>query len=495
MIYVYNSNANFKKQIEYVFMNIFYVLGLDYIFISNGFDNKLNQEDLLLAYTDEKLAVSFINKFKNIIIIKPSNKLFCEDYLKINSIPNEIRRYYDVNSIFSEDKDLYINEEFNDKLVIKTNIDIVSDIFFMLSRYEEAVDIKAYENEKYKRFSAGSSIAFKNGILDKPIVNEHIDLLWSFIVKFNLDYKKKNWWGEKSFAACLTHDIDFIQKYKKFKDVIKPSASLFFKNKKPFAAIKNVFNFFGGYRKDPYNTFDYIINLEKSYGFRSSFYFMSGGNSEFDNAYNIYNTNVKKLIQNIEDVCFEVGCHYSFNSYNDEKMIKDEKEKLDQLIKQKPYGGRQHYLRFLIPYTWRYQEKSGLLYDSTLSFADAEGFRCGTCFPFKPYDLLDNRIINIWEIPLIVMEGSLQNKAYRAYLPEKGLEETKKLIDTVKKHNGVFVMLYHNSSFDYSDILLDGWKNTYEETMKYLYENNCLGTSGREIIKYWEAYDSGMDKL
>jgi hypothetical protein len=161
-------------------------------------------------------------------------------------------------------------------------------------------------------------------------------------------------------------------------------------------------------------------------------------------------------------------------------MIK-EKIALDSKINYK-YGCRQHYLRFRVPYTWRFQERANLLYDTTLSFADAEGFRCGTCFPFRPYDLLDNKVLNIWEIPLIVMEESLHSKDYRAYSPEQGLEITKKLINTVKKHKGVFTLLYHNSSFDYTRKEWDGWKDTYEKTMKYLYEGNCLGASGREII-------------
>lgn len=481
MIYIYNSNTVFQKQIGYVFMNIFNVLGINYSFLNDSINDKLKQDDILIIYSNEESSSNLIDKSKNAIIIIPSNKLFSQNYLKISSVPQKSRKYNDIISIFSEDKDLYIKEDFNDKRIIKTNIDIISDIFFMLSRYEEVVNTQAVENEKFNRFPASESIAFKNDFLDRPIVNEQIDLFWSFIEKFNLGYTKKKWWGDKDFAACLTHDVDEVLKYKNFKNILRLTFSLLIKQRKPKTAVEKLFNYFKGYKKDPYYTFDYIINLEKSYGFRSSFYFMNGGTSEYDN-YNNPDKIVKKLIKQIEDTGFEAGYHCSFNSYNDEKVLKEEKEKLDLLINRKPYGCRQHYLRFQAPYTWEYQERAGLMYDTTLSFADAEGFRCGTCFPFKPYDLIENRILNIWEIPLIVMEGTLQSKAYRAYSPKAGLEVTKKLIDTVKKYNGVFTMLYHNSSFDYTESRWDGWKETYEETMRYLYEENSLGTSGREII-------------
>lgn len=495
MIYIYNSNTKYQKQIEYTFWNIFYILGVDYTFNYNSKNNSFKSDDILVLYGDGKESDLYISRFQNIISIKPSEKIFSESYLKKESVPNSVKRFdiknsegenSDIISIFNNNTDLYIQENLKKQSVIKTNIDIISDIFFMLTRYEEVVNIEAYKNEKFNRFSASESLAFKHNFLHRPIVNEHIDLLWNCIDRFNLGYKKKKWWGDKEFVACLTHDVDFIQKYRKFKNVIRPSANLFFKQKRPLKAVKNLFNYFRGYEKDPFYTFDYIINLEKSYNFKSSFYFMSGGNSEFDNNYNIYDKKIKELMQKIDSVGSELGYHCSFNSYNDANMLREEKQKLDSLLNKNPYGCRQHFLRFEAPLTWRYQEKLGLLYDTTLSYADAEGFRCGTCFPYKPYDLLEDRVLNIWEIPLIVMEGSLQNADYRGYTSGKGLEVTKLLIDTVRKHNGVFTILYHNSSFDDYEPSWNGWKDTYEKTMKYLYDNNCLGISGREIIKLFD---------
>lgn len=463
-------------------MNIFNILGISYLFINNSIDIKLKQDDILVIYSDEESSSHLIDISKNTIIIIPSNELFSDNYLKISSMPWKIKKYNDMVSIFSEDKDLYVIEDFNEKRIIKTNIDIISDIFFMLTRYEEVVNIKAIENDKHSRFPASGSLSFKNGFLDRPVVNEQIDLLWSFIDKFHIGYTKKKWWGDNDFAACLTHDVDGVLKYKRFSNILKPTAGLLIKQGNPKAAIENFFNYFKGYRKDPYYVFDYITNVEKSYCFKSSFFFMNGGTSKYDNNYNPYKI-VKKLIAQIEDAGFEAGYHCSYNSYNNENILYEEKKGMDLLIAKKPYGCRQHYLRFRVPYTWRCQESAGLLYDTTIGFADTEGFRCGTCFPFKPYDLLDNRILDIWEIPLILMDVSLQSDDYRAYSPEEGLEKTKKLIDRVKSYNGVFTMLYHNSSFDYTDHAWNGWKETFEGTMRYLYEENSLGTSGREIIE------------
>ncbi|EHI99333.1 hypothetical protein CDLVIII_2734 [Clostridium sp. DL-VIII] len=492
MIYIYNSNNKFQKQIEYVFMNIFSFLGLKY---SYEFDknSSLKRDDILIIYDELESKEYYKDYVQNIITIKPSGTLFSESYLKRDSIPSKIRKYEFKNgrcicdniiSIFNDRNELYIKYNIENKKIIETNIDIISDIFFMLSRYEEVVNEEVYENEKFKRFSASESIIFKNNFLHRPIVNEHIELLWSLIDSFNLGYKKKKWWGIKEFAACLTHDVDMVMKFNSIKSIVKPIFKLMVKNidmNKIFSIVDIYLR--NNYRKDPFWTFDYIMNIEKKYSFKSSFYFMSGGNSKFDNFYSIEDEKVLRLINNMEKNGFEAGYHCSFNSYNNFNVMEREKSAIDKILNNKSYGCRQHFLRFRAPLTWKLQEKLGFLYDSTLSYADAEGFRCGTCIPYKPYDLLEDRVLNIIEIPLIVMDGSLQNPDYRAYSPKEGLGKTKSLIEVVKKYNGVFTILYHNSSFDYYNHMWDGWKETYEETMSYLCKSNCYGTNGREIVK------------
>src|SRR4030065_531226 len=105
-----------------------------------------------------------------------------------------------------------------------------------------------------------------------------------------------------------------------------------------------------------------------------------------------------------------------------DKMIL-EKKKLDKIAASKDYGCRQHYLRWETPLTWRNQEKTGLLYDATLSFADHTGFRCGICMPFQPFDFVENRKLNIWELPLPVMEDSLRAYNYQNLTPEAAYEQ------------------------------------------------------------------------
>lgn len=127
--------------------------------------------------------------------------------------------------------------------------------------------------------------------------------------------------------------------------------------------------------------------------------------------------------------------------------------------------------------------KSKMKYNITLSFAEHEGFRCGICFPYKPFDILENRVLNIWELPLIIMDGSLFN--YQNLTPEEGFQRIRDMINSVRKYQGVFILLWHNSSLD--DLKLPRWIRVYEETMEYLEKQNIFNAPAKEIIGWWES--------
>lgn len=491
MINIYIQNKQYNTQIQYVFNTIFFVLGNKCIY-KDTLSGVWDSNDACIIYCSSELkTLNIPDKKCNLLYIKDSGKLFGDEYLKPESIPCRVNKYdldnlteeiNDIISIYNDGKQLYINTD-KEKNVIITNIDIISDVFFMLTRYEEVVTTEATKKDKHDRFPAWESLAYRNSFLHRPIVNEHIELFWSWIESFTSGYRRMNWWGENGFAVCLSHDVDHIIKNRHLFDACKHALAIILKRKKLIKAIKYMKDYFlniRDYTKDPYWTFNKIIDIEKKNDFYSSFYFMASDNSDPDFRYDVSDQKAEKLINELEVYGCEIGYHGSLSSYNNERIMNIEKKRLDSMVSKKPYGCRQHYLKFKVPFTWRYQFQSGILYDTTMSFADHEGFRCGICFPFKPYDILDDKVLDIWEIPLLIMEGTLQSPIYRNLTPEEGLKSIFSIIETVKRYNGVFTILWHNSSFDYN---WDGWNYVFEETINYLGESNCIGLTGREIIE------------
>jgi len=80
------------------------------------------------------------------------------------------------------------------------------------------------------------------------------------------------------------------------------------------------------------------------------------------------------------------------------------------------------------------------------------------------------------------VDGSLFG--YQNLTPEEGFQQIKNLIDTVKKYGGVFILLWHNSSFD--ELRLPGWIQVYKEIVEYLGQQNTFKSTARGIIEWWE---------
>jgi len=105
---------------------------------------------------------------------------------------------------------------------------------------------------------------------------------------------------------------------------------------------------------------------------------------------------------------------------------------------------RQHFLHYDIRISPRVQAEAGLKYDATLGFNDNIGFRFGTCYPFRLYDLKEEKELAIIEVPLIIQDGAMLN-------PQKGMrldEDTAfqyivQLTKAVENVGGILTLLWH----------------------------------------------------
>jgi hypothetical protein len=135
-----------------------------------------------------------------------------------------------------------------------------------------------------------------------------------------------------------------------------------------------------------------------------------------------------------------MGIHPSYFSFGDPLMLRNEVSEWRSAIGQTPVGGRQHYLRWL-PATWNDWENMGLSYDSSVGYADGIGFRAGTCIPYRPWSLAEDRPLSLLEIPLLVMDGTLV--VYMRLKKEEALVQVRDLAERCLMVGGVFTFLCH----------------------------------------------------
>ncbi|MDP0589320.1 MAG: polysaccharide deacetylase family protein [Candidatus Endonucleobacter bathymodioli] len=343
-------------------------------------------------------------------------------------------------------KDLEYLKEENTPTKIE-ELDIFAASFFMLTRWEECVN---KTRDKHNRFPATASLAYKQGFLDRPIVNEYVDALKGMLLEIDdsLEFKKYN------YQLYLTHDVDELYMWKSWSQVFRIALGDIVKRKSFSLALERFAEYFLikiGTIKDPFDTFDWLMDKSEDTGVKSRFYFMSGGVTENDNRYKIDEPKSLALIEKIKKRGHCIGIHPSYNTYNDFKQFKKEKDLLEKVVGEKIVEGREHYLRFEVPTTWQIWEDNGMEVDSTCGYADKEGFRCGTGDKFSVFNILTREKLKLKERPLVVMDSSLFY--YNNYTDS----EVKKKINSMKKKSNSFTILWHNSQEDkkkYEDIVL-----------------------------------------
>ena len=191
------------------------------------------------------------------------------------------------------------------------------------------------------------------------------------------------------------------------------------------------------------------MEQSERHGHRSAFYFMTRHTDvHFDADYSIDDPWIRGLLAQIAARGHEIGLHPSYTTYRDEVVLRDELGRLERAcvaegVQQERLGGRQHFLRWANPVTWRAWEAAGLAYDSTLGFSEAVGFRCGACYEYPVFDLEERRTLNLLERPLIAMEVSLLN--YAGASPEAAAEALRALKETCRAVDGDFTFLWHNN--------------------------------------------------
>ena len=342
---------------------------------------------------------------------------------------------------------------------ITLNLDVFGSSFFMLSRYEEAVKS---DRDEHDRFPGSASLAAKEGFLVRPIVNEYLEIVWSCLHHLWPTLSRK----KRQFRVLVTADVDVPYHSAPRMGLtgqIKQVIGDLLKRRSPSTALNRSLDYIGSmfnhynHQYDPfYSNFDWMMRVNEQAGNGVAFYFITDqSGSERNGSYSMNEPCVRELIRSIHRRGHEIGLHPSYNTYKDRDRTRKEADVLRKVMaeegcEQNEIGGRQHYLRWDVFNTARNLNDSGLAYDTSLSYADRAGFRCGTCFEYLVYDLRQRCVLSLRERPLIVMDCTVILDKY------EGLGRTEDALtfmlgfkEICRKFSGDFTLLWHNSNLEY----------------------------------------------
>ena len=175
------------------------------------------------------------------------------------------------------------------------------------------------------------------------------------------------WKDNAPYALCLTHDVDRVKKQWYHYCV--------YGLKHPIVQLKTLCEKIKG--KEPYWNFETLTALEESYGVKSTFLFLNESHKEmstnFMGRYDIRSPKVQAVIRELDGKGYEIGLHGSYYSYNNESLLKREKDVLEEILGHKIVSTRQHHLNFDENITWKSHEAVGIKYDSTKGYSDIVG--------------------------------------------------------------------------------------------------------------------------
>ncbi|NRB83344.1 MAG: hypothetical protein HRU49_06180 [Winogradskyella sp.] len=313
--------------------------------------------------------------------------------------------------------------------------DIFAASFYLLSRYEEYLP---HVKDDYGRFMAKESLAYKNRFLNQPVID-----IWAYKLQAVL---------KERFP-----DFKFSDRKYRLQPIIDVPMAYYFRKKGLLRTIGGTFTDIGrfrfrqlyqrylvlmGFKRDPYDTFKWIIAKQKQCNFKFTVLFLIGDYSTYDKSISTNKKEFVSLIKSVADYCY-VGIKASFFALEDISILKKEKLKMEAIINSDLHAVRHSFSKLNLAQSYRNLIELEINQDFTMGYIDTLGFRAGTCTPFQFYDL-DNEV----QTPLQINPYHCLDYALLKYASQLDKQEhLQKLIDEVKAVNGTFTPVFHNYTF------------------------------------------------
>jgi len=338
--------------------------------------------------------------------------------------------------------------------LVEVPMDLFGGAFFMLTRYEEAV---LRTTDEHGRFPASASVAFRQGFLEAPVVNQYAEVLWAALHKLWPRLRRPR----RTYSLWVSHDVDspfFVYRPGRTRlatlglkgvvgDLVKRRDRSLAAGR--LRAIRSTL--VKGAQGDPHFNLDRVMHADEAFGLAATFFVMAGGGGPFGAPYSLGDRDIRALLRQMSARGHSIGLHASYESAGDLGALRRECRTLRSTltaegVRQARLGSRAHYLRWFAGSSFKQLDEVGLDYDGSVAYADHAGFRCGTCYEFSTFDLEHAEPLGLTERPLIAMESSVIDPWYMAMgHGESALGVFTQLADQCRTYSGTFALLWHNT--------------------------------------------------
>lgn len=327
--------------------------------------------------------------------------------------------------------------------------DIFAASFYLLTRYEEYLP---HVKDELGRFTATESIAYQHGFLQEPVVD-----IWAFKFKDILKEKYLDIeFREKEFKI---HPILYInQTFAYWQKGILRSIGGGLRDlwQLKISDVTDRVKVMLGVKKDPYDTFDFVINLQKNKIRDCLMFFGLGDYTNLEKNISHSNPEHRKVIKHVSDYV-RVGLKVSYDAISDLEILKEEKTRIENIVNRQMLYSLCSFYKIKLPEAYRNFIELEIKEDFSMGYPEQAGFRAGTCTPFMFYDL-DYEV----QTPLVIHSFCCTAKSFDKAENEFTVkQELLDYIKKIKKVNGLFIPVFSNGLF--SDLNEQSfWESIFE---------------------------------
>ncbi len=313
--------------------------------------------------------------------------------------------------------------------------DIFAATFYLLSRYEE---YQPHIKDDLGRFMAVDSIGFVSGFLEDPVVD-----IWAYKFKDILLKRYPNIkFEDKKFSCIPLVSVSETFAYKRKGMMRSIGGAIRDLWQLKFIELTDRFKVLMNFKKDPYDTFDFMINMQKKHKGRLKVLFGLGDYSHYEKNISHNDLVHKSIIKHVADYV-DVGLKISYEAISDLLILKKEKIRAESIINQQVRISACSFSKIKLPEAYRNFVELEIEQDYSMGYVNKSGFRAGTCTPFLFYDI-DYEV----QTPLIVYSFCFRCQDHENNTDENSIKsEMISYYNKVKKVNGVFIPIFSNRLF------------------------------------------------